>query len=140
MDLTTQFIKYHFGQISRNEIVEYVDSRIIEGMRLSDDTLDLSMSTGMDDFAFEKILLKFVHFPIPEEIVRNVVIFGLKRIVGLQDMGLIHGLMIARNNWDLDDKYSDLYYNLDHYINDEPQFTDPEIIHGGLGGSMTKGL
>ncbi len=70
----------------------------------------------------------FVQFPITNEIIESVVYSGLKRIDCHNNKGFLHGLMIAIDNWNLDEKYSELYNHLYHYIVDEPDFTPAKMI------------
>lgn len=128
MDLTLFYVKFTFNQIGRDEIVFFVDNQIQNGLCLNDEVMELSLSKTIDDYEFEKRLLRFVKFPIALEQVKYVVYKGLKRIDGFNDHGLLHGLMIARNIWGLDDEYSELYFHLDHYLIDEREYTGVDTI------------
>ena len=123
MDLTSEYINFILKNTTREKIVNNLDCLIEGGLCLTDDVLDLALSTYYDDYEFGKSLLRFVVLPLPKTTVLESIELGLNRYLTNGNIDMIEGLRLLRNNFCVHEDIVDLYYVLDHYWIEEPEWT-----------------
>jgi hypothetical protein len=122
MNLTREYVLWKLGYIDRREIVGIVDSAIQRLPNPTDDLIELSISSSVDDYEFEKRLMPLI---VVEQLNQGVILSSVINVVRTATADNIANIFNGLRWIFYDLEYyksnnliSILYHNLDHLIND----------------------
>jgi len=110
IDITELFIQYKSNAINYDELIRLIDEKLLKNDIMDPLELELSMSTALDEWQRNALLMKFVRIPIDD----NVILKTLKRLIcDVSKPELyMHFIKNAYEEWGCGIKYEELYWSL----------------------------
>jgi hypothetical protein len=118
MNISSEYIQWNLGLLTRNDIVDIADKHISTHDYNNDPRIiDISVSMNEDDYSFEKLVLQFVG-GVDKGVVLKLVRDKLKG-ADIEDLKVfLPKLHAAICDWGMGPELDEVYWRLDHYINE----------------------
>ena len=133
VDLTREYILWQFGTIKRSAIIDQLDKHIQNISTPTEEMIDLSLSTSLDDYSFARLMIPFVNpTMLTRETVLPFVIDAVRNTPPEGAVRLLAGLdEYVHQEWPkgINHPIGRLYYQLQHLLHDISEgFATPSDI------------
>lgn len=123
MDLTREYILWQFGTMKRPAIIDLLDEHIQKISTPSEEMIDLSLSTSLDDYEFARLMIPFVNpAMLTRESVLPLVIDAVRKTPPEDAERLLDGLdEYVCQEWPqgVNHPIGRLYFHLQHLLHDD---------------------